>query len=483
MIGAYSVAQIRDAEAAAMRDVRDGELMQRAAYALAMKCLEVLRARRGRLSGAHVALLVGSGGNGGDALYAGKFLSQRGIDVTALLVHPDKTYPGALAAFSAAGAHAVPLGRSRAEESAALIATADLVVDGLVGLRSGRALKLPDPVAGALAQHQGIVAVDVPSGVDVDTGAVADDALRAAVTVTLGALKCAHVIAPAADYCGAVELVDIGLTDYLPTPDVQILADLDIADAWPRPDADGHKYSLGVVAIAAGSDRYPGAAVLCTGGALRAKPGMVRYLGEPHAADRVIAAWPEAVVASAMDSAGRTDAWVVGPGIGTDERGQELVDEALQLDVSVLFDADALTVLSQRDAPFADRSAPTVLTPHAGEFARLFGAVTDPLASARRAAEQTGAVVLLKGPSTVIASPDGTAYVNTTGTSKLATAGTGDVLSGIIGALLAAGIDPALAAAMGAHAHGAAARLSDGFIVAGDLPGLLRAFLATALAS
>ncbi|GAB3296085.1 NAD(P)H-hydrate dehydratase [Epidermidibacterium keratini] len=482
MIGAYSVAQIRDAEAAAMRDVPDGELMQRASYALAMHCLEVLRARRGHVRGSRVVLLVGSGGNGGDALYAGKFLAQRGIAVTALLANPDKTYPGALGAFRAAGGYAEPLRGNRAataRESAAVIETADVVIDGLVGLGSGRVLDLPEPIAAALAGHAGIVAVDVPSGVDVDTGVPAEDAIRARVTVTFGALKHAHVLAPG--HCGAVELVDIGLERYLPIPDARILTDIDVASAWPQPAHDGHKYSLGVVAIAAGSDRYPGAAVLCSGGALRAKPGMVRYLGEPHAADRVIAAWPEAVVAASMQDAGRTDAWVVGPGIGTDERGQALVDEALQLDVPVLFDADALTVLSQRDDPLTDRTAPTVLTPHTGEFARLFGEVTDPLTSAREAAAQTGAVVLLKGPSTVIASPDGTAYLNTTGTSKLATAGTGDVLSGIIGALLAAGLDPALAAALGAHAHGAAAGLADGFIVAGDLPSLLRTYLAQTL--
>jgi hydroxyethylthiazole kinase-like uncharacterized protein yjeF len=211
--------------------------------------------------------------------------------------------------------------------------------------------------------------------------------------------------------------------------------------------------------------------VLCVGAALRARPGLVRYAGT--AADGVRAAWPEAIVTDGRPGdAGRVQAWVVGPGMGTDDAARSVLAEVLATDLPVLVDADGLTMLAREPALVRDRAAPTVLTPHDREFARFGAEVTpDRIGSARRLAADLGAVVLLKGDATVVAAPDGRAFVNGTGTPWLATAGTGDVLSGITGALLATGLEAAEAAAVGAHLHGRAGRLAAerGPLIAGDV--------------
>lgn len=475
MIGLYTAAQVRAAEAARMREVPPGALMQRASYGLAQVVLRLLRARTGGVYGRSVVLLVGPGGNGGDALYAGAALRARGVLLTALLVG-SQTYPGALPAYRAAGGLL-----AEPADAPDLLRTADVVIDGIAGLGSGRAVGLPAQVAAALDGHDAVVAVDLPSGVSVDTGHAAQDAVRAAATVTFGCHKVAQFLAPAAQHRGELELVDIGLGPHLPPATAGVLSADEVYPAWPRQPYDGHKYATGVVAVAAGSAKYPGAAVLCVGGAVRAKPGMVRYVGPAAAADQVIAAWPECVVAESVDRAGRAQAWVVGPGLGTDEPAAEVLETVLAQDAAVVVDADALTLLAGRLEVLRQRSAPTVLTPHAGEFERLFGAVEDPLSAARRAADEVGCVVLLKGPTTVVAAPGAPALVNPTGTPRLATAGTGDVLAGILGALLAAGTEARRAAAMAAYAHGAAAASSPGTPSASDLPGLLHRLLAERL--
>lgn len=474
MNGLYTRQQVQDAEAALMREVAPGSLMQKASFGLAQVVVGLLRECRGGAYGARVVLLVGPGGNGGDALYAGRFLRRRGVTVTALLI-ADGTYPGALAAFAGAGGEVMPVG----DADRVLIEHADVVVDGIAGLGSGRAVGLPERIAGAVATHPRIVAVDLPSGVAADTGIAAADAIRAHTTVTFGCHKPAHFVAPGAQHCGSVELVDIGLGPKLPPAAAGALTADEVWAQWPSQPYDGHKYAIGVPGIVAGSAKYAGAAVLCVGGALRAKPGMVRFVGEPPATDRVIEAWPECVIAPSVADAGRVQAWVVGPGIGTDERGRRVLDEVLAADVPVLVDADGLTLLKGRLGELAQRPAATVLTPHAGEFERILFEIGDPLSAAQKAADDTGCVVLLKGPSTVVAAPGHPALVNPTGTPRLATAGTGDVLSGIIGSLLASGIEPRMAAAMGAYAHGAAARSASGPIIAGDLPALLRELIAT----
>jgi hydroxyethylthiazole kinase-like uncharacterized protein yjeF len=446
---AYRVAAVRAAEAALMATLPEGALMQRAAAGLARRCAVLLREGRGGVYGAHVLLLVGSGDNGGDALYAGARLAQRGARVSALLLAPDRVHAGGLGALRRAGGRVVD----------GVPTDLDLWVDGIVGIGGHGGLRPAAARAVAAAALTGalVVAVDLPSGVEADTGAVPGDAVRADVTVTFGCLKPGLVVGPGAVRAGVVEVVDLGLS--LPDPALEVPDATDVGAWWPRPRPGDDKYTRGVVGIAAGSARYPGAAVLAVGAALAGPVGMVRYAGA--AADRIRAAHPEAVVTDSVAEAGRVQAWAVGSGLGTDAAAAATVRRVLATDVPVLVDADALTLLAEHPEWLRDRSAPTVLTPHDREFARLFGPVgEDRVAAARQASEQLGCTVLLKGDRTVVA--DRThRYVNPTGSAVLATAGTGDVLSGLGGALLAArGVPAARAAAAAAFVHGLAGRLA-----------------------
>jgi ADP-dependent NAD(P)H-hydrate dehydratase / NAD(P)H-hydrate epimerase len=449
MRAAHRVADVRAAESALMATLPDGALMQRAAAGLAVVGARAL----GQVYGARVLLLVGGGDNGGDALFAGARLARRGADVRALLLGTPRA--DGLAALRAAG------GRVVGEPC-----HADLVLDGLVGI-GGRGPLRPEAAALAAAARdhvwRTVVAVDVPSGVDADTGVVEGEAVSADLTVCFGTLKPGVLVGEGRERAGRVELVDIGLGPWLPAPAVEVLDDADAVDTRREPPAQD-KYTRGVVGVVAGSATYPGAAVLATGGAVRAGAGMVRYTGT--AADLVRARWPEAVVtehtgADVLD-AGRVQAWVVGPGLGTDATAAAALEAVLGTDVPVLVDADGLTLLAQHPEWVRRRSAPTVLTPHDREAAR-FGREVGPdrVGAARALADDLGATVLLKGDATVVAGPRRT-FVNATGTPHLATAGTGDVLSGGAGALLATGVDPTLAAARAAHLHGLAGRLSAG---------------------
>ena len=466
MIGLHTAAEIRAAEAVLLARTREGALMQRAATGLATVCLRLLGSPYGR----RVVLLVGSGNNGGDALFAGAHLAGRGAQVTAVLLDPARAHASGLTALRRAGGRTVAAGDPRA---VSLTARAELVLDGVLGIGGKGGLR-PDAarLADAAATGAGItVAVDVPSGVDVDTGAVEGAAFSAMHTVTFGAVKLGLVVGAGRAHAGEVHLVDIGLDPHLPPPTAFRLTDADAAARLPLPTADDDKYSQGVVGVVAGSATYPGAGVLCTGAALRTRPGLVRYAGT--AADGVRAAWPEAIVTDGRPAdAGRVQAWVVGPGIGTDDDARSVLEEVLATDLPVVVDADALTLLAQQPGLVRGRRGHTLLTPHDREFAR-FGADVgaDRVAAARRLAADLGATVLLKGEATVVADADGTAFVNGTGTPWLATAGTGDVLSGIAGALLATDLPPVEAGAVAAHVHGRAGQLAAerGPLLAGDL--------------
>jgi hydroxyethylthiazole kinase-like uncharacterized protein yjeF len=429
----------------------EGALMQRAAAGLAVACARRLPV----VYGAHVALLVGSGNNGADALWAGARLARRGAAVTAVLA--GEPVADALAAFRRAGGRV---------GGAADVDSANLVVDGLVGI-GGRG-----PLRGAAAalavEGEHVVAVDLPSGVDADTGAVTGPAVRAGLTVTFGTGKPGLYVGAGKWRSGTIELVDIGLGPYLPPPPVALLEGSDVAAALPAPQPGGDKYTTGVVGIAAGSGQYTGAAVLAVGAAVRAGAGMVRFAGVDNAAPQVRARWPEAVVTTvaagdgeAVVGVGRVQAWVVGPGLGTDSDAAAVLEAVLAQDVPVLVDADALTVCAAHPAWLRDRRAPTLLTPHDREFERFGRPVGDDRIGAVRAlAADLGVTVLLKGDATVVADADGPAFVNDTGSPVLATAGTGDVLSGGCGSLLAQGLGAREAGAVGAHLHGLAGRLS-----------------------
>ena len=461
----YGVQDIRVAEQRLLAELPEGALMARAAAALARRCCVLL----GKVYGADVVLLVGSGNNGGDALYAGALLAGRGAAVTAVVLG-SSPHDGGLAALKAAG------GRVASEAEIAWPAV-DLVLDGMVGIGGTGALREQQA---ALARRlrdlrATVVAVDVPSGVDAGTGEVAGDAVRADVTVTFGGYKAGLFVSPGAELAGLVELVDIGLD--LADSSLTAMDAIDVARLLPTPSGEASKYTRGVVGVVTGSSQYTGAAVLSTGGALRAGAGMVRYVGVQHAADQVRMRWPEVVVtdvranpvgqiADAADvlKAGRVQAWAFGSGLGTGNGSPYVVRSLLETDLPVLVDADAITIVADHH-DWLTRDAGTLLTPHAGEFAKLMKVEREDveahrLSWARRAADQLGVTVLLKGSTTVVADPDGRTAVNTTATAWLGTAGSGDVLSGVCGSLMAQGLSPFDAGRVGAFLHGMAGRFA-----------------------
>lgn len=457
MRGVWTTALVRAAEDEVLARTPEGALMRRAAHAVAARAAALLADHTGGVAGRRVVLMVGAGNNGGDALWAGAFLRRRGVGVGAVLLAPDKAHPAGLAALRRRG------GRVLSDADVPQwIDEADLVVDGVVGISARgplrqEAAEVFDRVTAP------VLAVDLPSGVDPDTGAVDGPAVQASATVTFGARKPVHVLNPGR--CGEVTLVDLGLPlgdDHGRPPHLHQLDTADVAAAWPIPGPGDDKYTQGVVGIAAGSETYPGAAVLATGAAVRATSGMVRYAGS--AADEVRAWWPEVVATGSVADAGRVQAWSAGPGLGTGNTGFEVLAHVLCQGVPVCADADAITLVANRPEVLdaRDPDTPLVLTPHDGEFARLTGDRPghDRVAAARDAARRFDAVVLLKGHCTLVAAPDGRVLVNRPRGAWLATAGSGDVLSGILGALLAAGLDPWLAAGVAADVHARAGELA-----------------------
>ncbi len=482
---AHQVRKVRAAEQALLATLPPGALMQRAAAGLASVSAGLV----GKVPGARVVVLAGSGDNGGDALYAGARLASRGAVVLAVTAGSRVHEEGAAALRDAGGRLASP------DDAPAALGAADMILDGLLGIGGHGGLREPQATLAGLAARSPavVVAVDLPSGVDADTGVVEGAAVQADVTVTFGTLKPGLLIDPGARYAGVVELIDIGLGPYLDAPDASAMQAADVGALLPRPSPESDKYRRGVVGIVAGSERFTGAAALAVGGAIRGGAGMVRLVSAAPAVAVVRLLWPEAVITVTgqdipagedVRAAGRVQAWVVGPGMGTDDEARERLAAVLASDVPVLVDADGLTLLAAHKG-LLSRQAPTLLTPHAGELGRLLGA--DPadvesrrLEHARKAAASLGATVLLKGSTTVIAAPDGRSaarqggagqggagqddlrpvWVNSTGTSWLATAGTGDVLSGLAGSLLAQRLQASEAAAAAAYLHGLAARLA-----------------------
>lgn len=469
---AYQVEDCRAADHAAQRVVSEAVLIDRASSAVARRAAAML----GSVYGAHVIVLAGSGHNGADALWAGEKLLRRGARVDVVLAAEPRDEHGAepLRILRAGG---------RVVRSLAM-GDCDLVIDGLTGIGFTGALRSPEFAEHANAAPM-VLSVDIPSGVDADTGAVNGPAVRADVTVTFGALKPGLLVDPGAEYAGQIEVADIGLTAHFGRGGIQLLDADDVARALPPPPRESSKYTRGVVGVVAGSERYTGAAALCAGAALRAGAGMVHLLSSPTALAAARGGWPELVFFDVSDHEQLTrndkvTAWVVGPGMGTDDGARAALRSVLETGKAVILDADALTLVAS-DVTLLRRAAPTVITPHLGEFVRLTSSSAhdvrrDRMAAVRAAAERLAVTVLLKGTTTVVVEPDGTAYLNTTGTPWLASAGTGDVLSGVIGALLARGLGAGTAAATGAWLHGLAGRLaagpspgSEGPLTAGDV--------------
>ncbi|MDO8105680.1 NAD(P)H-hydrate dehydratase [Isoptericola sp. b441] len=486
MIDAYTAADVRAAEEPLLAAERGfhGGLMHRAATALAGVVREELRARGVRVAGSSVVALVGRGNNGGDALFALAALAQRGAAAVAVALGP--VHEAGVGALRAAGGRVLAVGDDAPGEpvwvgdAVAEAFAADVLMDGLLGIGARGGLR--EPAAGLVELLTGlldeagtggptVIAVDVPSGIGVDDGALPGPVLPADRTVSFGVAKPGLLLPPAAHLAGQPTVVDLGLTPMLAvhgaSPAVRRPEAADVAALWPVPGETDHKYSRGVLGVLAGSVGYPGAAVLCVAGAQGAGTGMVRYLGPDPVARAVLAAHPEVVVGD-----GRVQAWVIGPGLTDDRWGVagERVAAALREGHPVVVDAGALGVL-----PGSAEGA--VLVPHAGELATLLqgrgvdvdrdAVQAEPLRWAREAHDRTGAVVLLKGAVTLVVGA-GTVWTAADGTGWLATAGAGDVLAGVLGALLAglAARAPgerldedtvAAAAAVAASVHGRAA--------------------------
>jgi len=440
MITLHEVAAIRAAESAHEQELNSGILMQRAAHGVSVAVIELLSEVLGRVTGTRVVILVGTGNNGGDALFAGAKLLRRGVRVIAVTATEEFHAAGA-ETLMAAGGLILPWGDDARDE----LRSADLVIDGLLGIgaRSDLSGSILEIVQATRKLHSMMVCVDVPTGIDADSGIVMGDAIFADQTVTFGGCKPGLVVTPGKEFAGEVRVIDIGITDAL-TIFGGCLDTADVAYWVQEPILSDHKYRRGVVGLIAGSTRYPGAAFLATSSAMAADIGMVEYFdrGEDLAKE-VIAVHPP-VVATVADPAtnSRVNAWVAGPGFTGSDEDYGAVAAVLRCPTPVVLDAGALTIVAAAEElqrVIRQREFPTVLTPHEGEFSRLCDAPMSGgrIAAAKSLAMQLNVIVVLKGAGTIIAGPEGSLYVDLFGTPALATAGSGDVLAGFMGALLA----------------------------------------------
>ena len=464
------------------------ELMERAGEAVARAVLTLAGGGYGR----RAVVLAGKGNNGGDGLVAARHLARSGMRVRVhiLVEEPrsDLRQPalGNFLRLAEAGVVWHSFSPERLERD---LARADVAVDAIfgTGFRGQPEGSHAEAIEMLNAGGAAVVAVDIPSGVEGDTGAVRGPAVRAAVTVALGAPKAGDVLFPGAAHAGLLEVADIGFPEDLVSSDVLLVEPEDAAGLLPKRAPDDHKRRSGVVLVVAGSRRMSGAPRLVGRGAYRAGAGLVQVavpegilpvvqagvveatflpLPQGTSGSPSAAAWE--VLEERLEDAG---AVALGPGLSTDDETPGLVRRLVaESPVPVVVDADALNAFAGRAGELSRRRADAVLTPHTGEFARLFGmraeeVLDDRVGFVRKAAAETGAVVLLKGTRTLVALPDGEVRVNPTGTPILATGGTGDVLTGMIATYLARGLPASDAATLAAYVHGTAGQ------VAGDLSG------------
>jgi NAD(P)H-hydrate epimerase len=458
-----------------------------------------------------IVVLCGPGNNGGDGFVAAADLARRGFEVEVALL-------GARAALRGDAATAAALWTATLHAAPSRLQSADLVIDALFGAGLSRALEgdAAACVAAINAAGRPVLSIDVPSGVDAETGAVRGTAVRATQTIAFFRARPGHLLLPGRSHCGALSVVDIGIPD-------AVLEDLGVSTfrndpalwqpVWPRLADDGHKFTRGHAIVVSGLPEMTGAARLGARAALRAGAGLVT-VASPKAAFPVNAAHLTAVMVQPFEvpkglrqvlADPRRNAVLIGPGAGVGAATRHMVEIALQTQAAIVLDADALTAFApakvephappdndaaRRDQPvpapahlfacIAARSgAPVVLTPHAGEFKRLFGGLAgSKLEQARAAAARSGAIVVLKGADTVIAHPDGRAAINDNAPPTLATAGSGDVLAGFVTGLLAQGMPAFEAACAAVWLHGATAAAFGPGLIAEDLPDTLPRVLA-----
>lgn len=481
-------AEIRAAEAEPLAREGEAALMDRASAAVADVARSLLAERDIDAAGTRAVLLVGTGNNGGDALLAGALLARAGATVTALIVG-DTAHPRGLALLREAGGTIISdiaisdlaARDGMGSAAATVLAGANLVVDGIVGLGATPGLREPAAsLVAAIPASATVLAVDLPSGLGADSGAASAVHVSAHATVAFTTPTACVLLPPAAIAAGRVTFADVGVPIPPRNPAAPIrLTEAGVASRWPIPGAHDNKYSRGVVGVIAGSEAYPGAAVLTCTAAVRSGAGMVRYIGPRRVQDLVLAARPEIVVGAPSGALPRVEAWVVGPGISGDRDQEAAATAALASGVPCVVDAGAIEpFLALRLAANGTRDASTqgaeeiLLTPHAGELARALARAgvpltedeiaSDPSRAAITLAVAARATVLLKGAVTLIASPGGAVWSEAEGPAWLATAGAGDVLAGIAGTLLASGISADEAGAMAAFVHGRAAALASG---------------------
>jgi len=441
--------------------------------------------------GGRIAVVCGPGNNGGDGFVAARILRERGYSVSLALLGAREALKGDAAQMAAAwNAPICPM-------SVAFVEDAGVAIDALFGAGLARPL---DGVAAEVAQALGargqrVLAVDVPSGVNGSTGEIRGIAVKAERTVTFFRRKPGHLLLPGRLYCGLTRVADIGIKpDVLDRIGITTFANAPALwlDRFPWPRLDSHKYARGHAVVVSGPASKTGAARLAARGALRAGAGLVT-LSSDEGALAVNAAHVTAVMVRKVDDAReladllldrRFNAVLIGPGAGVDEDTRRKALVALSTGAAVVLDADALSVFAEDREDLITavglHQRPVVLTPHDGEFARVFPALAElpKLERARAAAELSRAVVILKGADTVIAAPDGRAAINDNAPPTLATAGTGDVLSGFVTALLAQHMPGFEAAAAGVWLHGAAGSAFGPGLIAEDLPEMLPRVLA-----
>jgi NAD(P)H-hydrate epimerase len=402
--------------------------------------------------GSRVHIIAGTGNNGGDGYVAARYLARRGVTVTVHQVGEPAEDTPAHRAMMAAVANGVRVGPIGPPEPN------DLVVDAFVG--TGFRGELPPEVAAWAEGPYAVLAVDVPSGMDGDTGTADGSVFKADRTATFHSYKTGHFVGDGPDLCGSVDLYDIGLVGGEPEMYLMTREDVSI----PRRERTSHKWSAGAVATIGGVPGLTGAALFSARGAIAAGAGASVLFTTAATSNVYASAAPDIPQLEASETTswrnhasevlsllGRFDALVMGPGL--EPVASEFVEHILDgFDGSIVLDAGALNALARLDV-LKRREAPTVLTPHGGEFRRLAGADPDAI-SARWLAHETGSTVLLKGNPTLVVSGD--IVIVDTGGAELATAGTGDVLAGMIAAFIAGGLDPPKAAASAAYIHGVA---------------------------
>jgi ADP-dependent NAD(P)H-hydrate dehydratase / NAD(P)H-hydrate epimerase len=461
-------------------------LMLSAGQAVAVAAMDLVEA-------GPILVVAGPGNNGGDGFVAAAELAARGREVQVILLCERDSLQGDAA--SAARGWKFPVLPFNPQA----IGRPALIIDALFGAGLNRTVEGDphDMIEAINANGAPVLSVDLPSGINGTGAAVMGTAIRATETVTFFRRKPAHLLLPGRMYCGRVRVADIGI-------DADVLAEIqprtfeNIPQVWrssfPVPRIDSHKYSRGHAVVVSGDMAATGAARLSARGALRSGAGLVT-LASPRDALAVNASALTAVMVRAIDTAiefaelltdRRLNACVIGPGAGLGDRTRDFVLTALSAQRGLVLDADALTSFAQApdrlfEAIKASHDPQVVLTPHEGEFPRLFSDISNKhpnrskLERVRAAAERAGAVVLLKGPDTVVASPDGRATIAANAPPWLATAGAGDVLAGIIGGLLAQGVPAFEAAGIGVWMHGEAAREAGPGLIAEDLPEVLPA--------